>query len=91
MTEPENEKIVDKIFEAWNRHDRARQEWFWKAYPQGIVYEQDEDEPFDLKAMGADFVEVTYIMGIPYRLPKYIDGEITYKMVEKDEADESDS
>jgi len=35
-------------------------------------------------------VEVICPMGIPYRLPKYIDGEITFKMAEKDEADESD-
>lgn len=59
-------------------------EWFLKAYPQGIVYEYDENEPFDLKAMGADFVDVTCQLGIPYRLPTYIDGEITFRMADQE-------
>jgi len=60
------------------------QEWFLKAYPQGIVYEYDENEPFDLKSMGADFVDVTCPLGIPYRLPTYIDGEITFRMADQE-------
>ncbi len=60
------------------------QEWFLKAYPQGIVYEYDENEPFDLKAMGADFVDVTCLLGIPYRLPAYIDGKITFRMADQE-------
>jgi len=60
------------------------QEWFLKNYPQGIVYEYDENEPFDLKSMGADFVDVTCPLGIPYRLPTYIDGEITFKMADQE-------
>ena len=56
------------------------QEWFLRAYPPGIVYEYSVNESFDLKSMGADFVEVTCPMGIPYRLPSYIDQEITFKM-----------
>ncbi len=58
--------------------------WFTEAYPQGIVYEYDEDKPFDLKSMGADFVEVTCPMGIPYRFPVYVDGEITFNMADKE-------
>ncbi len=58
------------------------QEWFLKAYPQGMVYEYDENDPFDLKAMGTDFVDITCPFGIPYRLPTYIDGEITFKMAD---------
>ena len=57
-------------------------EWFLKAYPKGIVYEYDENEPFDLKSMGSDFVDVTCPLGIPYRVPLYIDGEITFKMTD---------
>jgi len=58
--------------------------WFLETYPKGIVYEYDEDEPFDLKSMGADFVEVLCPLGIPYRLPNYIGNEITFKMVKQE-------
>ncbi len=58
--------------------------WFTEAYPKGIVFEYDEDEPFDLKAMGADFVDVLCPLGIPYRLPIYIEGEITFNMADKE-------
>jgi len=58
--------------------------WFLKAYPKGIVYEYDENMPFDIKAMGADFVEVTCPLGIPYRLPCYIDDKITFNMAPPD-------
>ena len=54
--------------------------WFVEAYPKGVVYEYDEDKFFDLKSMGADFVEVLCPLGIPYRLPVCIDNEITFKM-----------
>lgn len=54
--------------------------WFTEHYPQGIVWEYDPDKPFDLRSMGANFVEVTCPMGIPYRFPVYIDGEITFHM-----------
>lgn len=58
--------------------------WFVEHYPKGIVYEYDENGPFDLKSMGAEFVEVLCPMGIPYRLPNYINDEITFKMVEQE-------
>ena len=57
--------------------------WFTEHYPQGIVYEYDENKPFELKSMGADFAEVLCPMGIPYRLPAYVDGEITFNMADK--------
>ena len=57
--------------------------WFTEAYPKGIVYEYDEDEPFDLKSMGADFVEVICPLHIPYRFPIYVAGEITFNMADK--------
>ncbi len=41
--------------------------WFTEHYPKGIVYEYDEDKPFELKSMGADFVEVICPLHIPYR------------------------
>jgi len=62
-------------------------EWFLKAYPKGVVYEYDEAEPFDLKAMGADFVEVLCPLSIPYRLPTYIEGETTFNMADKEAED----
>ncbi len=58
--------------------------WFTEHYPQGIVYEYDPDGTFDLKSMGADFVEVICPMGIPYRLPVYVEGEITFNMADKE-------
>ena len=62
-------------------------EWFLKAYPKGVVYEYDEDEPFDLKAMGDDFVDVLCPLSIPYRFPIYIEGEITFNMADKEAED----
>lgn len=62
---------------------KVGQEWFLKAYPQGIVYEYNENEPFDLKAMGSDFVDVICPLSIPYRLPAYIDEKITFKMADQ--------
>ena len=58
--------------------------WFTENYPQGIVYEYDPDKPFDIKSMGAHFVEVICPMGIPYRFPIYVDGEITFNMADQE-------
>jgi len=58
--------------------------WLPEHYPKGSVYEYDEDKPFDLRSMGADFVEVICPLGIPYRFPVYIDGEITFNMADKE-------
>ncbi len=58
--------------------------WFTEHYPQGIIYEYDPDGTFDLKSMGADFVEVTCPMRIPYRLPTYIDEVMTWQMADKE-------
>ena len=58
----------------------ACQEWFKSAYPPSVVYEYVVTEPFILKSMGAEFAEITCPLGIPYRIPLYIDGNITFKM-----------
>ncbi len=58
--------------------------WFVETYPKGIVYEYDENEPFDLKSMGPLSVEILCPLGIPYRLPNYINDKITFKMVEQE-------
>ncbi len=58
--------------------------WFTKHYPPGIVYEYDENKPFELKSMGDDFVEVICPLHIPYRIPIYVDGEITFNMADKE-------
>ncbi len=34
--------------------------------------------------MGADFMDVTCPLGIPYRLPTYIDGEIMFNMANQE-------
>jgi len=57
--------------------------WFVEAYPKGAVHEYDEGGSFDLKSMGVSFVEVTCPLGIPYRHPTDIDGEITFKMADR--------
>ncbi len=61
--------------------------WFIEHYPQGIVYEYDPDGTFDLKSMGADFVEVICPLHIPYRFPIYVDEEITFNMADKEPED----
>ena len=58
--------------------------WFTEHYPQGIVYEYDPDGTFELKSMGATFVEVLCPMGIPYRIRTYIDGVMTWQMADKE-------
>jgi len=59
------------------------QKWFTEHYPKGIVYEYDEEKPFDIRSMGADFVEVTCPLGIPYRFPIQIEGDITFNMAKE--------
>jgi len=58
--------------------------WFTESYPKGIVYEYDEDKPFDLRSMGADFIEVLCPLSIPYRIPLYVGGEITFNVADKE-------
>ena len=58
----------------------ACQEWFVKAYPQGIIYEYVVTEPFDLKSMGKDFVDILCPLCIPYRIPLNFDGEVSFQM-----------
>lgn len=63
--------------------------WVLKNYPKGLIWEYDENKPWDLKSMGnflsdgtirVEFVELLYL-GVPYRFPIYVDGEITFKMM----------
>lgn len=62
--------------------------FFRENYPPGIVWEYDEDGEFTIKSMlviGENpMVELLCAMGIPYRLPSYIDGEITFTMADKE-------
>ena len=62
-------------------------DWFIKAYPRGIVYEYDVDGEFTLRSMmvvdAQAVVEVVCPMGIPYRFPAQVDGETTFRMVER--------
>ena len=59
--------------------------WFLKFYPKDIIYEYDEDKPFDLMSLGEEFMDVTCLLGIPYRFPIYIDGKITFQMADQEE------
>lgn len=56
--------------------------WFLKAYPEFIIY---KDKAFDLMSLGEEFMDVTCLMGIPYRFPIYIDGKITFQMADQEE------
>ncbi|GAH69546.1 unnamed protein product [marine sediment metagenome] len=60
--------------------------WFTDAYPQGIIYEYDEDGTFRLDAMMVvdrqAIAQIICPLGIPYRIPANIDGQTTFKMVE---------
>jgi len=61
--------------------------WFFKAYPQGIVYEYDAYGEFKLSAMLVNFdkqavARVICPLGIPYMIPASIDGETTFRMVD---------
>ena len=67
---------------------KACQEWFVKAYPPGIIYEYVISEPFNLKSMGMDFVDILCPLSIPYRIPLNFDGEISFKMYEEDKKGE---
>ncbi len=67
---------------------KACQEWFVKKYPQGMIYEYVVTEPFDLKAMGMDFVEITDTMGIPYRMPLRFGVDSSFKMYNEDKKGE---
>ncbi len=69
----------------------ACQEWFLKAYPQGIIYEYVVTEPFDLKAMGTDFVEITCPLGIPYRIPLNFGVEPSFKMYDENATSGNDA
>ncbi len=59
---------------------KACQEWFVKKYPPGKIYEYVITEPFDLKSMGTDFVEITFPLGISYRIPIHFGVEPSFKM-----------
>jgi len=55
--------------------------WLQDHYPQGIIWEHAPDKPFKLHSMAAEFAELTYL-GIPYRIPKRIDGKLTIRKAE---------
>ena len=67
---------------------KACQDWFSKAYPEGIIYEYVVTGTFDLKAMGTDFVDILCPLGIPYRMPLNFDGEVSFQIYKVDEDNE---
>ncbi len=66
--------------------------WFTEAYPKGIVYEYDEDGTFTLDSMYVvdrqAIAQILCPMGIPYRILGDIDGQTTFRMVDRKEAEE---
>jgi len=52
--------------------------FFEDNYPQGILWEYEPHGIFTLRAIAAEFIELTYI-GVPYRMPHKVDGEQTWK------------
>lgn len=65
--------------------------WFTEHYPKGIVYEYDEDGTFTLDAMYVvdrqAIAQILCPMGIPYRIPGDIDGQTTFRAVDRKEAE----
>ncbi|GAH45507.1 unnamed protein product [marine sediment metagenome] len=57
----------------------AGKKWMAEHYPQGMVYEYNLDDEFELIGMLAETVEVTCPMGIPYRIPHKVDDEKTWR------------
>ncbi len=66
-------------------------EWFTEHYPKGIVYEYDENEIFTLDSMSVvdrqAIAQILCPMGIPYRIPGDIDGQTTFRVVDRKEAE----
>jgi len=62
-------------------------QWFLEAYPQGIIYEYDEDGIFRLDAMMVTgnqvIAQIICPMGIPYTIPSELDGQTTFKMADQ--------
>ena len=59
--------------------------YIMEHYPQGIVWEYDPAGEFELHSIisGREvFVELTYI-GVPYRIPSEIKGQLTFEKVEE--------
>jgi len=67
-------------------------EWFTENYPQGIVYEYDENGEFTLKSMMVverqPIAEIICPLGIPYRIPASIDDQITFRMADRKEGED---
>ena len=65
--------------------------WFTEHYPKGIVYEYDENGEFTLDSMivvaKRVIPQIICPLGIPYRLPADIEGQTTFKMIDRKEAE----
>jgi len=66
-------------------------EWFKEHYPQGLVYEYDENGEFTLDSMMVVakkvIPQIICPLGIPYSIPTDIDGQTTLRMADQDEAE----
>jgi len=60
----------------------AGKKWMSENYPQGLVYEYNLDDEFEVVGMLAKFVEATCPMGIPYRILHEVGGENIWRKAE---------
>jgi len=60
--------------------------WITENYPPGAVYEYDVDKSFNLRSLGVNDVELTFI-GVPYVLPHAVEGKRTFKKHEETTGD----
>lgn len=69
----------------------AGKNWFTEHYPKGVVFEYDENGKFRLDSWivkeKQSIVQIICPLGIPYRLPTDIDGQITFRMTDQEEAE----
>lgn len=60
----------------------AGKKWMAENYPQGLVWEYNLDDEFELVGVLSEVVEVTCPMGVPYRIPHEIGIEKAWRKAE---------
>lgn len=60
----------------------AGKKWMEENYPQGLVWEYNLDDEFELVGVMSEIVEVTCPMGVPYRIPHKVGIEEAWRKAE---------
>lgn len=60
----------------------AGKKWMAENYPQGLVWEYNLDDEFELVGVLSEVVEVTCPMGVPYRIPHEVGIEKAWRKAE---------